>query len=109
MADDYNFDTEKIFETLLNMGKKVLPAAEELRAKLNEIISSQNLDANAAINLLAYVSAGYIHQVKQRFDTPEAKDMVEDLFLQDFEHYLGMHDLHSVNEELEKMKNKELN
>lgn len=109
MADEVKYGNKKILENLLTKGRKVFPAGEELRVKLNEIISSHRLDTNAVTTLLAYLSAAYVHKVKQTLDTEEAKDLLEDIFVQDFNNFLIMFDLNDVMEEVEKMKKKELN
>ena len=102
-------DTKDILKNIFGMGKKIHPAAEALRVKLNEIIAEQQLDAHAASMALAYLSAGYVRQIKKLYSDPASQDLVEDMFIQNFKMFLGMLDAKDVNREVEKMKSEELN
>ena len=102
-------DTKDILNNIFSMGKKIHPAAEALRVKLNEIIADQQLDAHAASMALAYLSAGYVRQIKQMYDDPDTHDTIEDLFIGNFKMFLGMLDATDVRNEVEKMKREELN
>lgn len=102
-------DTKDILNNIFSMGKKIHPAAEALRVKLNEIIAEQQLDAHAVSMALAYLAAGYVHQIKQMYDDPDTHDTIEDLFIGNFKMFLGMLDATDVRNEVEKMRREELN
>lgn len=109
MNNDKMSDTEEMLQNLFSMGKKIYPIAESLRVKLNAIIAEQQVDAHAVSMALAYLAAGYVHQIKQMYDDPDTHDTIEDLFIGNFKMFLGMLDATDVRNEVEKMKREELN
>ena len=84
MNNDNMSDTEEMLQNLFSMGKKIYPIAESLRVKLNAIIAEQQVDAHAVSMALAYLAAGYVHQIKQMYDDPDTHDTIEDLFIGNF-------------------------
>ena len=67
------------------------------------------MDAHAVSMALAYLAAGYVHQIKQMYDDPDTHDTIEDLFIGNFKMFLGMLDATDVRNEMEKIKRTEFN
>lgn len=109
MNNDYiDIGAEDVINDLIRQQKAVNPASDELRQKLNEIITKYRIDAPTTLIVLSNLSAGYVHQM-QRGQDPSYKDAVEDMFQRGFKTCLAHYDLLDVTDEVEKMKKQELN
>ena len=76
------------------------PAADEMRQRLNEVITGHGLSGESALAVLAKLSAAYIHLQQRFFNDPGAKDAVEDLFTQTLQHYLALFDMTDMQREM---------
>lgn len=100
--DTYN--PQGLLDDLMAQSAKIEPASDELRLKLNEIIAANRLDAPAALAVLARLSAGYIHQMQKTFCDAPNKNMIEDMFNNNLQLFLGLFDLTDVNQEIENIQ-----
>ena len=76
--------------------------------RLNDIILKYDINAPTTLAVLAQLSAGYVHQMKQGQE-PAYQDHIEDVFQNMYQESLAQFDLHNINREMEKMRQKELN
>ena len=95
-----NFNPKEGMQTIQRHQEQVEPAAEELRQRLNEIVTAYQLSAEGALTLMARMSAAYIHLQQRFFNDPGAKDAVEDLFNQRLQHYLALFNMTEVQREM---------
>ena len=84
-------------------------AAEELRQAINDIIGRHGLQPPAVISLLARFSAGYIHLTQKAYNQKCSGEVVEADFNNFLTATLTSLDMKDVGDEIEKMKNQELN
>lgn len=101
-----NFNPKEGMQTIQRHQEQVEPAAEELRQKLNEIVTAHQLSAEGALTLMARMSAAYIHLLQRSFNDPSAKDAVEDLFHNTLHTYLGKFALADVEKEMNRQNKK---
>jgi len=101
-----NFNPKEGMQTIQRHQKQVEPAAEELRQRLNEIVTAYELSAEATLDLMARMSAAYIHLVQRSFNDPSVKDAVEDLFHDMLQTYIGKFALVDIEREMNR-QNKE--
>ena len=97
-----------INEELKRLHEAINPATNELRLRLNDIILKYDINAPTTLAVLAQLSAGYVHQMKQGQE-PAYQDHIEDVFQNMYQESLAQFDLHNINREMEKMRQKELN
>lgn len=95
---------EDIVEDILAQHKRLNPAAEELRKKLNGIIAEYELSSDVVILLLARLCAGYIHQTQKVMDKAGSDDpaIVNNTFHDMLRAYLTSYDMADVGEEINK-------
>ena len=84
-------------------------AAEELCQALNDIIGHHNLQPPAVISLLARLSAGYIHLAQKAYNQKCPDEVVEEDFYNFLVATLTSLEIGDVGNEIEEMKNSELN
>ena len=76
-----------LFKDLIQHCKSKEQATEDLRQALNEIISKHGLHPSVVLSLLARLSAAYIRLTQNFYDSKNAKEVVE----QDFLNMLNAH------------------
>lgn len=100
---------EQTIDDLMNEERETNLAAEQLRMKLNALIARHQLSAQAALHILARISAGYIHALQRAYSL-QGLDFVAE---EDFQHmltaYLTSLDMNDVAGEMQKMSEKEMN
>ena len=96
-------------DDLMNEERDSNFAAELLRHKLNDLIARYQLSGAAAIQMLARLSAGYIHQLQQAYNQQGADVVVEEDFQQMLTAYLTSLDMSDVQSEIEKIRKQNLN
>lgn len=82
---------------------------EELRVRLNELVSQYNLTSSDVLATLSRLSAAQIHIMKGFFDSPEQKDAVESLYNKLLLHHLTAFDVRDVQREVERIKRERMN
>ncbi len=98
-----NSDATQQFSELLD------EASEELRRSLNKIIADKQLSPQLVLSMLARVAAGYTHQYQRTLTDPQAKDQVEEVFIENYNLCLYDFDMHDVNDVMTQMKKTKLN
>lgn len=104
-------DDKELKETLHELALMEMAAgigAEEVKAKLNEVIQKYNLQPAAVLAMLARLAAGYIH-ILQEHAAPEKHDEIENKFTFMLEDYLADMDLVDVGKTMEKIKGMKAN
>ena len=102
-------DTNEVLEQIREKEKRLTPAAEELRQRLNEVIAHYQLDGDSVIDMLARISAGYIIKLQQAYNKADYYEVVEERFQDILNIYLTSFDMEQVNKEVEKIRREELN
>ncbi len=98
-----NTDATQQFSELLD------EASEELRKSLNKIIADKQLPPQLVLSMLARVAAGYTHQYQRTLTDPQAKEHVEDVFVENYNLCLYDFDIHDVNDAMEQMEKEKAN
>lgn len=103
-TEDTLIDKEK----LIHEEQQLNAAVEDLRTKLNAVITARQLKPMDVLILLSRVSAGYIHQLEKAKPTNMSVDEIEDRFHFMVESQLADLDLYEIGKEMNKM-NTEVN
>jgi hypothetical protein len=90
---------EDIVDEIMAQHKRLAPAAEELRKKLNGVVAEYELGSENVIMILARLCAGYIHQTQKMLDKAgyEAPDIMKESFLDMLTAYLTSYDMSEIN------------
>lgn len=90
---------EDIVDEIMAQHKRLAPAAEELRKKLNGVVAEYELGSENVIMILARLCAGYIHQTQKMLDKAgyEAPDIMKESFLDMLTAYLTSYDMAEIN------------
>ncbi len=84
-------------------------ATEDLRKAFNGILERYQMNADTALALLARISAGYIHRMQRASDNAGMNDIIEERFQELLTVFLTDLDMTAVAQEVEKIKNQNLN
>ncbi len=98
-----NNDKTLQFSELLN------EATEEMLKSMNKIIADKQLPPQLVLSMLARIAAGYTHQYQRTLTDPQAKDSVEDVFIENYNLCLYDYDMHDINDVMEEMNKEHLN
>ena len=84
-------------------------ATEDLRKAFNSILERYNMEPEAALALLARISAGFIHRMQRVTDSAGYNENIEERFQELLTVFLTDLDMTAVAQEVEKIKNQNLN
>ena len=105
MKDKVNYIQDEFVNDFLRQHEALVPVVDELRQRLNEVIASHQLTANGVVAVLAELSAAYVQRLQSVFDNPEDKEIVTNMFLDNFHTLLAAYDLADKRQEERKTWN----
>lgn len=107
MANDV--EISQLLKDLFSQSDSDKEATEEFRVALNAIIAKYKLPPAVVISLLARMSAAYIHLTQRYYNKLGADVVVEEDFQNMLEAQLTDLDMSDIGNEIEKIKNLEVN
>jgi hypothetical protein len=101
IKQDDSLERERLLEKLLKTHSKLKRAAEECLLSIGEIADNHQLKSFEGLLLIGKIAAEFVRLYQKNSKTPEAKDIIEDMFFTIFNTYLAFDDLEDIIGEAE--------